>query len=58
MVWEIQNHYLGGKNDMDTEDEFIKRLDMLALALSLDTMSENFRSSLGMYELVFQRISA
>ncbi|MZU11596.1 hypothetical protein GUA37_10560, partial [Bifidobacterium longum] len=38
---------------MDTEDEFIKRLDMLALALSLDTMSENFRSSLGMYELVF-----
>lgn len=53
MVWEIQNHYLGGENDMDTEDEFIKRLDMLALALSLDTMSENFRSSLGMYELVF-----
>lgn len=38
---------------MDTEDEFIKRLDMLALALSLDTMWENFRSSLGMYELVF-----
>lgn len=38
---------------MDTEDEFIKRLDMLSLALSLDTMWENFRSSLGMYELVF-----